>query len=170
MTPYLRKPAIFSFLRLHQEGQSLIEVVTALSIITIIITAIGIVVISGLNNVRSGKNQDLATKFAQDGLETVRHIRNGNYVNFKAAGGLYCLPQGATDLGAASASCTTPNVGGGSYVRSARIEVNPSCGANMAMVTVTVAWADSKCQSSSDFCHNVTLQSCLATLNPIPAP
>lgn len=150
-----------------QRGQTLIEVVTALSAITIVATAISVIVISGLNNVESGKNQDIATKYAQEGLEITHSVRNRDYLQFKNYNGTYCLPQDATDL-TQNGPCTTPNVD--NYVRYVQIEQSPGCGTNIAKVTLSVVWSDNRCQSASNFCHSIKLISCLSTVNPIPAP
>lgn len=59
-------------------GQSLIEVVVALGIVIIIVTAIAISTTSGLKNAQFSKNQTQATKIAQEGLEAVKVIKRDN--------------------------------------------------------------------------------------------
>lgn len=62
--------------KLNQKGQSLIEVVVALSVAAVIITALLIVVITSLRNAQLSQTQSRATKYAQEGLERVRAIRD----------------------------------------------------------------------------------------------
>lgn len=59
-----------------QNGQSLVEVVVALSVAAVIITALLIVVITSLRNAQLSQTQSRATKYAQEGLEKVRAIRD----------------------------------------------------------------------------------------------
>jgi len=150
-----------------ERGQTLIEALAALAITAIIVTAISVLVTSSLNNSQFSKNENLATKYAQEGMEIVRHVRDLSYNQFRNYDGTYCLAKGATTLGASTSSCTTPNVD--NYVRSAQIQQNPGCGPNLARVTMNVAWADSKCQPNT-FCHKSSLVSCYSTVDPLPAP
>lgn len=144
----------------------MIESVLALGVIAVVLSSIAVILVSSLSNAGQGKDQSLATQHAQEGLELLRKIRNGNYQAFGSYSGSYCLGNGATALGAPS-SCFTPNVD--TFIRSVNIEQSPGCGANIARVTVRVAWTDGKCQSGS-YCHESELISCLSTVNPIQAP
>src|SRR5436190_1935218 len=62
----------------NNRGQSLLEIVVTLGLGLIIITGISIVAINGLKNSQFSKNQAVATKLAQEGLERVRQIRSQN--------------------------------------------------------------------------------------------
>lgn len=151
----------------NQRGQSLIEALGALTIISIIISAIAISVTTALNNAKSNKDQTFATKYAQQGGEIVRQIRNDNYTNFKTISGTYCLGKGQTTLGSPQSNCTVANVD--SFIRSVQIEQAPGCAINVAKVTVIVSFTDAKCQINT-YCHNQTYTSCLSTVNPVQAP
>ena len=157
---------------MNRKGQSLIELLVALSISVIIITVVSKAVISSLNNVQYSKETDQATQYASEGMEIVRMIRNNNYTGFKNYTGVYCLAkiqnsQPPTDLGSPEGSCLTQNVD--NFIRSVKIEQNPGCGTNLAKVIVTVAWYDGKCPSGNP-CNTVLLTSCFSTVNPIQAP
>jgi prepilin-type N-terminal cleavage/methylation domain-containing protein len=153
------------------KGQTLIEVLVALGIATIVVSAITITSISSLSNASHIKDQSQATKYAQEGLETIRNIRNSGYEDFKLSyGGLYCLEAGQTVLGSPVSACSE-NING-KFVRSVRIEqgqCGSNVGANITSVTVEVAYTSGKCQSGT-FCHKSQVTSCLSTTNPIPAP
>lgn len=149
------------------KGQSLIEVLVALGIISIVVTGVATIVTQSLSNTQFSKDNEGATKFAQEGLETVRSVRSSNYAAFATLSGRYCLAANSQSLGATQPSCTVPNVG--NFIREIRIEQTPGCNTNAAKVTAIVSWTDGKCQAGS-YCHNTTLTTCLSKINPITAP
>lgn len=149
-------------------GDTLIEVLIALAVATVIISAITVLGTTSLSNAKFVANQDQASKYAQEGLEIVRQIRNSNYVGFASYNGVYCLAKGTTSLGTAVTSCTTPNIDN-KFVRSVQITQNGGCGANLANTTVLVSWTDGKC-TSGEYCHSSKFNSCFSTAPPIPAP
>lgn len=154
-----------NFFQSHQKGQTLIEVLVSLSILVIIISTIAVLITTSLDNTQSGKLQNIATKYAQEGVEVVRSIRDNNYSLFATYNGLYCLAKDQTTLGNSVASCP---VNTDQFVRS--VQVLPAgCAANIARVTITVAWSDGKCQTGA-YCRNSQQVSCLSTVNPIQAP
>jgi prepilin-type N-terminal cleavage/methylation domain-containing protein len=149
------------------KGQTLIEVLIALSIAVVVITAITWLSISSLNNAQSSRNQDQATKYAQEGMELVRKIRNSSYTTFAGYNGTYCLPKGQTTF-SAQGSCTTPNIDT-TFIRSVQINANTGCGVGLSRVVVTVSWSDNKCTSGA-YCRKSELVSCFSTQNPVTAP
>jgi Tfp pilus assembly protein PilV len=136
---------------MNMKGQSLIEVLVALGIIAAVVTTIASIVTSSLGNTAYSKDLNEATKYAQDGLEVTRSIRNSNYTTFATLSGTFCLAQNATTLGPAQGSCNTPNVDQ-IYIRSIQVEINPGCGANVSKVISIVKWQDGKCGAGS-YCH-----------------
>ncbi len=146
-------------------GQTVIELLVALSAAVIIITGVTVTVISTLSNAQYSKNEVLATKYSQEGLEIVRQIRDSDYSTFSRLNGTFCLIKGATSLSAGT--CTSPNVD--NFIRSVQIQQNAGCSANGAKVIVTASWTDGKCQPGI-FCNKVQQDSCLSTVNPVQAP
>lgn len=65
---------IFAFF--DSGGQSLIEVLIALVVASIVIGALSILTLTGTKNSQFAKNQHQATQFAQEGMELVRAIRD----------------------------------------------------------------------------------------------
>ncbi|MDQ3098433.1 MAG: hypothetical protein M3Q44_01685 [bacterium] len=63
---------------INQEGQSLVEVVIALGIAVIIVIAFTNATITSVRNSQFSKNQNLATKYAQESLELIRAVRDQN--------------------------------------------------------------------------------------------
>jgi prepilin-type N-terminal cleavage/methylation domain-containing protein len=164
---YFKRFLIFNFQFHLQKGQTLIETLAALAILSILIVGIATSVISSLSNAEFNDNQTTATKYAQQGLEYVTQIRDQSYASFKGYSGTYCLGQNPTSLGTAQASCTTRNYG--NFIRSVVIQQAPGCAANVASVIVAVSFTDGKCSGGS-YCHTESESSCLSTTNPIQAP
>jgi type II secretory pathway pseudopilin PulG len=164
--------------KVSMRGQTLVEVLLALAVVTVIITGIVAVVSNTLNNAQFGKNQNLANHYAQQGMEIVRAIRDRSWATFDLyqSGGSksYFLAENITDLGPPNSDSNdncpppgpacTPNVAG---IFSRRIKIrrnDPDCtpGAHITKVTVSVGWGDSKCHSSKPFCHKAELISCFS--------
>lgn len=61
---------------MSNKGQSLLELVIVIAVAIIVIAALTSATISSLRNANFSKNQLQATKFAQEGLEKVRSIRD----------------------------------------------------------------------------------------------
>ncbi len=148
------------------KGQTLVEALLALSLIGIIVSGITVVITSSLNNAQYSRNQNLATGYAQEGLEALRQIRNRNYSVFGGYDNNYCLGKGDIALGSPVINCSTPNVD--NFIRAIKIEKN-GCSSNISRATVTVSWNDGKC-SDSGYCHQSRLISCLSTVNAVQAP
>lgn len=66
--------------KLNENGQSLVEVVIALGIAVIIVIAFTNATITSVRNSQYSKNQNLATKYAQESIELIRAIRDQNTV------------------------------------------------------------------------------------------
>ena len=162
----------------NEKGQSLIEILLSLATMVVIITAITYAVISSLKNTEFGKDQNLATQYAQQGLELVRNMRNNDYATFSSLSGYYCLAKTCTTLspnagdpcGIVGALGCGQNVD--NYVRQVSVQqYSTTCNNTGSRVEVSVAWTDSGCNKApSVFCHNVTLVSCLTNINPVQTP
>ena len=154
-----------------QQGQTLIETLAALAIISVVIGAIGVLVTTSLSTAKYNQYQTLSTKYAQQGIEVVQEIRDSSYKGFQAYTGTYCLAKNQTTINPASrvASCVTPNYD--NFIRSVTVQqAAPRCGANFALVTVTVKFSDGKCTPPGSYCHAVTNDTCLTTVDPVLPP
>ena len=151
-----------------QRGQTLIEALSALAIIALILSAISVAITTSLDNATYNQNQTLATKYAEDGSEIVHQLRDDDYTKFQNYGGSYCLGKGQTQLQSKS-TCPPPNIDK-VFLRQVQIQKN-GCGAQIAQVTISVAFRDGKCTSATQpYCHVVTNTTCLSTTNPIQTP
>jgi prepilin-type N-terminal cleavage/methylation domain-containing protein len=145
------------------KGQSLIEVLVALGIISIVTTALASVVVTSMNNAQLSKNQNQALQYSQEGLEVVRLLRDQDYVAFRNYNNTFCLDKGSKTLGA---DCTNPNIDN-FFLRKVTI-VQSGCSSNVASAVVTVSWADGKCPDNNTFCRSSKLGTCFSTVNNVP--
>lgn len=75
-----------------QSGQSLVEVLIALVVVTLLSSSLIIAIITGLKNSQFAQKQTQATKFGQDAMDRIRTIRDRDgIVNF-------ATPSGTTDI------------------------------------------------------------------------
>lgn len=162
-------------MRKNLSGQSLIEVIFAVGAAGIILTAIASTVLTSLGATNQSKNQNLASQYAQEGMDIIRNMRDADYGAFLAKNGTYCLNEGEVDLQATF--CIKPNVK--EYYREVEFDNDPGCGTGTAngipytitKVNVIVSWSDIKCTSPADlYCHNVTLSNCFSDFNRVAAP
>lgn len=86
---------------LNSKGQTLIEVLVALGVGVAVLLAVTNAVLSSLTGSDFGRNQSLATQYAQQGMEVVRNIRNSGWTIFYntyttapvGASKFYCLDE-----------------------------------------------------------------------------
>ncbi len=178
-------------------GQTIIEVLVALTTAVVIIAAITIAVLTALRNAQYSNAQNTATRYAQEGMEFVRFLRDSNYPEFAKLESVptqYCLGKGSTTLQKddgtnQSKPCTTIGVVlDNGFSRIVTFESNdaycdplqpptpaPTIANTSKKVTVTVAWTDAKCPNSTN-CHEAKLISCFSdytlvpTIGEIPTP
>ncbi len=159
-----------------EKGETLIEAILALSISVIIATAVVTAVISSLSNSNGIKAKNTATNFAQEGLDRVRDVKTQDFSLFTTSypTNTYCMDS-TGNLTPYSGSCGKLE---SIYLRTAyinhtgqdqRATATQPC-ASGSFVAVKVAWTDSKCQSSLDYCRNVELSSCFVNTNALQNP
>lgn len=162
------------FLKNQQAGQALIEALLALAFSVIIVTGVVIAVITSLSNVTFTKNQNLASSYAQEGLDIARNLKESNYQTFfSLSNGEYCATSGSTAL--TPGSCAVGSFTRGIYINhQGRDRGNvlkcPSVNGSGSFVASIVSWNDSKCQNALVKCHKVQLDSCYYDLNKIRNP
>lgn len=62
----------------NQKGANLIEIVVMMGVLMTVLSAVVVVTINGLKNSQFAKNQLLATKLAQEGIDKVKLAKNKN--------------------------------------------------------------------------------------------
>lgn len=169
---------------MKEKGQSLIEVLVALAISVVVITAVTLATISALYNSQFSKNQNLASQYAQQGMEIIRKIKVSDPSTFSSLSGEYCMAEGCTllngnigdDCGPPSGNCNSKKTGE-IFVREANIDRQSSrcdpdnVGSPSAVeAKVSVSWSDGKCPLDNVYCHSAELVSCLSVTDLIPTP
>jgi type II secretory pathway pseudopilin PulG len=157
----------------NQKGQSLIEALVALGIATIVVSAIAIATITAVNNADFSKYQNQASNYAQQGMEILRQQSQADWSSFVSKAGAinWCLDYDTVTLRNPGATPCSKNINN-FFVRTVQLSSGiggSACEGNV-QANVVVSWTDGKCASSTDYCHNVTLTSCIANLSEVPAP
>ena len=147
-------------------GQTLIEVIVALSVVLLILAAIAVAVTTSVSNSTYLKNHNLASKHAQDGMEYIRHLYE-NQENFFEA-----YPQGAEyfmgDDNIIEQGFFELNVDD-QFVRKVNFQDGVNCNTDAVLdgsevrVTVSVFWSSGKCQGEDiedRYCHKSELVTC----------
>lgn len=173
-----------------RRGQTMIEALVSIGVAITILSAITAVVLSSLNNSTFTKNQDLATTYAKEGIETIRRYTTSNYDKFVTdyPAREYCLDSRNTlcdKAGGGGTLCrdedgnvvvtagTCNGVKTEIYIREVTLTRGnqaPECQQNLK-ASVKVSWTDSRCPSGGElYCHNVTLNSCFSDTNIQQSP
>lgn len=147
----------------NNSGQTIIEAVAALAIILAILAAISVAITSSVNNSSYIRSQSLAGKYAQQGMEAVRYIRNNDPVQFNVLAlstQAYCMGSD-NNLETPGAACITVNLPEGLIREVLFLSNSGNCSAG-TKVTVNVYWSSGKCPSTNRFCHKSQVISCFA--------
>ena len=149
----------------NQRGQILVETLIALGVVVIIIAATTTIVISSLNNALFAKNQDLASGYAKQGMETVRNMAKTNWIDFLDMEDInYCLDKNSATLSASLVNGCGQNVD--NFKREIAIDHDSHYKCTNTNVVVSVSWIDGKCTDTSNlYCHKVELESCFSDVN-----
>ncbi len=164
------------------KGQTLIEILVALSVTLILLTITTVTIITALNNAQGTKNRNEASRAGEQGIELVRQMRDSDWPALYALSGTHCMANTCTRLvGTVGAVCGLRTGAGcgknyGEFSRQVLLERNASAcnqggGApqvNNVRATVTVSWSDGSCSSSNDLCRQVNHVACFANLYSDP--
>ena len=106
-------------------GQSIVEVIVALALITLVALGLVKATITSINNASFARDQRIATQYAQEGIENARKCKEENEVAFW------------------NKSCpVSPLPNGTKFTRT--ISFDNSKDPNIMIVLVEVSWNDSK--------------------------
>lgn len=155
------------------KGQTLIEALVALAVAVVVISAINSTVTTALSNVHYSKDQNLATHYAEQGMEYMRKLRNQDWNQYMSNTTFNFLSDGAGGTNDWAVSCFVPSSSGpslaplssangtcgtfdssNSFIRTVRGEKESTdcgggSGVDIRKIIVTVAWSDSKCSSGA---------------------
>src|SRR5579871_2689483 len=168
----------FSVAFFSAKGQTLIEILIAISLAMVVLTAMSVAVTTGLSNATLSKNQNLATEYAQEGMELIKQMQLADYSTLTTLSGRYCLAQTCSALSSSQNGCWVNAAGNNApcptnisnfFIRQVDISQNTVGCPNTLQATIYVLWSDAKCQAGSA-CHSEQLISCFSNPNPISAP
>ncbi len=129
-----------------QRGQSLVEMLVVVGIVVLLVTGIVSGTTLSLSSTHTTQQRSTAVKYAQDGIELARSLRDDGWTNFAALGtteSSYCVGSEVPPVfSLASGTCGT-NIGG-TYARTITLHLIPASGTNVEKmsVTVVVSWGD----------------------------
>ncbi|MBI5448717.1 hypothetical protein HY948_00125 [Candidatus Gottesmanbacteria bacterium] len=133
-----------------QSGQSLVEAVVVIGVVTVLVTGIIVGTTASLRNINEGKTRSLALKYSQEGIEYARNLRNIGWTGFAEKSGVYCLDK--TNVLTASANSVCPVNVDSIYIRSLTFTwVDP-----VMNVASKVAWDDGRGEHKSELTTNFT--------------
>jgi len=124
-----------------KQGQTLVEVLVAVGVTTLLLVAMVAAVTRSLSNAQFSKNKSQAAKYVEEGLEVIRSIRD-NSVNWQAFSTSY--PEGVYKLNsqlALTANCTQADKISVSSIFSRCVDISDD-GAEKKIIKVTVYWTD----------------------------
>ncbi len=162
------KMGIQQLLKINK-GQSLIEATVALASIILTLAAITVAVTTSVSNSTFIKNQTVAARYAQEGMEYVRQLRNNKDVCLTTKGvqpnanDTYCFNSNTASCATTftGGACSTVNIAG-SFKREVQFTQDSSdCGGGTKVV-VDVFFSSNKCPASNAFCHKSELISCFS--------
>ncbi len=159
------------------KGQTLIEVMVALGVGMIILSAITTIVLTSLKNTEQTTSKDNSNSYAVDGLEKIRNMRDSDNGAFRNFNGNYCFDsscngfKGEVDrkCGRNTNKCEENSRG---YIREVNFNKNSSeclvtpaptnLASNGTQVNVKVSWKSNQCRDANNpYCHSIQVQSCL---------
>ena len=176
-----------------EEGQTLIEVMTALAAAVVIIAAITSASLNALNNSQFTRDQNTASQYSIAGMEIIRNMRNTSIASLSASylpDNTYCLASTCTSLNQLQSGCWVPTGATcpqnmGKFVRSVTVVHNSlDCNAtptptgsptgylsSNVKITVTTSWYDSRCTDASNpYCHSAIETSCFSDFTIMSTP
>lgn len=91
----------------NKSGQTIVEAIVVIGIVVILVTGLISGTTASLQTANNSRIRSEAVKYAQEGLEIVRSVRDTNWTNFQSHSGLYCM---GTDEQLVSADTCASNI------------------------------------------------------------
>lgn len=91
----------------HAKGQTIVEAIVVISVVVLLVTGLIAGTTTSLKSAQSGRTRGQATKFAEEGLEYARSLRDQGWSAFQAYSGVYCYGSDRVLSPSAGGGCTT---------------------------------------------------------------
>jgi type II secretory pathway pseudopilin PulG len=126
--------------RVDSRGQTLVEAIVVIGVVVLLVTGLIAGTTTSMRTTRISRTRSQAVKYAQEGLEIVRTLRDTNWGAFALLAGLQCL--GSDGQFTTGGGTCDPNIATGEevFTRSVNFSWNPTY--NRMEVTVMVDYPD----------------------------
>lgn len=147
-------------------GQTVIEASVAFVLLIIVLSAVVVVVVASVSNAAFTKNQNLANRYAQDGMEYLRDLERNRFDMFdELLTGIYCMDENYT----MNPCGGNPPLLQNTFRREVSIQKNaPECkdpAPRLTRVIISVSWLSAKCPNANP-CHKAEIVSCFKIKDP----
>lgn len=154
-----------------EQGQTVIEATIAFLVLLVVLSAIVAVVIKSVNTATFVTNQNLANRYAQDGMEYLRKLEKEQFNVFNNyLSGVYCMDESNSITSNNPIPCSDPSkLIKNTFKREITLQRTSSdCQVGLppnpsTKVTIDVAWSSSACGSTTPYCHKAEIISCFRT-------
>jgi len=131
------------------KGQSIIEIIIVFGIAFLLLAGLVTGVTLSIKNVQFARNKSQAVKYAQEGLEIARSLRDQDWTSFTAKTGILCLNK----AGSWSSGSCVKNIDN-FFTRSVDFKWNVTF--DQAEVTVIVSWTEGNLTHQSQLVSYLT--------------
>lgn len=134
--------------QMSNRGQSLFEVVLAVTIVAVIIVGMVILATASIRNSSFARNKTLSTRYSQEAVEWLRGERDGNWTAFAARASLspgltWCLS--GLSWPATAGSCPADSfIGGTIFKREVNLSFDDPTNLNRTLASIRVYWDDAQ--------------------------
>ena len=90
----------------NRQGQSLVEAVVVIGMVIVLVSGLIVGTTVSLRSSELGRSRSLAVKYATEGIEYARNLRNVGWTDFQAKTGAWCLDKDKTLTQAVSGVCS----------------------------------------------------------------
>lgn len=136
----------------HIKGQSLFEVVVAVSVITLIIVAVVILTTTSIRNNSFSRNKTIASRYGQEAVEWLRGQRDADWTIFRNRADtslVYCLKTLSWSLAGPCASSGS-EIDGTIFKRQVTFEVISEDGNEYLRADIAIFWLDGQGEHVSE--------------------
>lgn len=133
--------------RFEKNGQMMIEILVAVAVMVLVLVAIVSRVVDAVSNANYARNQLLATRFAQEGVEWARSQRDqlgwAAFENLVSSDPTYCVSDINVNLGSPVSCGPGDEITGTVFLREVSFDYNLGGGVGpYADINVVVSWDD----------------------------
>lgn len=145
-----------NYMKHFSYGQSMVEIIIVIGIVLVVVTGLVVGSTAALRGTRFSSTKSPATKYAQEGLELARKLRDTSWSTFFARkdeiNGLWCLDEAGTWTSAGGSEANCSNNVAGIYSRTVRFTWD---GTGMTVVSAA-SWVDGATTHKSELTTYLT--------------